>query len=438
MRVADPAPPESTGSTGPAGPADTTVATWSRADLERRVLRALDFAEVAVRDFGTSGYDDPQRPALGFGPDKLIAEAAMLAYVAAGAGADGPVRTRAGELADRLVPYVRSRAALADLARRPDRVFRRAVPHVLLSTLGNRVDPSFEAFDDFAADRCARVLAGAVDEPATVHAERQWITRVWARPFPTGPAGAGTLLDRPFDLALESRENAYGVTHLLFYVTDFGRAPGVPTRRPRAAILADVEALVLRYLDHDDYDLTAELLMAWPQLGEPWSPAAALAFRLLAEVEDETGVLPCGNLDPARLLALQGAERTRYARATSYHTAFVMGFLCAAALRSGPPPTTIVGPAHPGEAWSVFRGMVADHRAHWPVALDACAAHERSALVPMLCGLVITQALRRNDFRTLHDAVTAARRFELPAQPLAGTATDLLRAARTGLDLDPG
>ena len=61
------------------------MAVWPAADLERRVIRALDFAASAVSDFGETGYADAVRPALGFGPEKVVAEAAMLAYVAQGA-----------------------------------------------------------------------------------------------------------------------------------------------------------------------------------------------------------------------------------------------------------------------------------------------------------------------------------------------------------------
>ena len=239
-----------------------------------------------------------------------------------------------------LEPLVRSQRALADLALNPDQAFRRSVPHVLLTALGHRD----EAFDGFAADQCARVLSHAVDQPATVLAERRWITTVWDRPLPAVPSpDSGTVLTHPFDLLVGSREDPYGLTHLLFYVTDFGRSAAAELGRPAAAILADVEALVVRYLDQGDYDLVGELLMAWPQLRQEWSPVAAFAFRVLAHVEDEVGVLPCGNVDPERLAGLVGAERTRYARAASYHTALVMGFLCAVGLRRDTAPPDGVG-----------------------------------------------------------------------------------------------
>ncbi len=409
------------------------MAVWPAADLERRVLRALDFAASAVSDFGETGYADAVRPALGFGPEKVVAEAAMLAYVAQGAGVSRALRDRVDALARQLEPLVRSPRALADMALNPDQVFRRAVPHVLLSALGH---PD-EAFDDFAAEQCARVLSHAVDQPATVLAERRWVTTVWGRPFPTlQDAEPGTVLTHPFDLLAGSREDPYGLTHLLFYVTDFGRRPPAEGGRPRAAILSDVEALVIRYLDHGDYDLVGELLMAWPQLREEWSPVATFAFRVLTHVEDEVGLLPCGNVDPERLAALVGAERTRYARAASYHTALVMGFLCGVALRGHPaPPTALAGPEFPDDAWQTFRAMIDEHPADWLPVFDGCGDAEKRTLAPMLFGLVITQALRQHNFALIHEALDAARRFELPPHPLQTAATGILRALGAAMEV---
>lgn len=405
--------------------AAAAVAAWPVADLERRLANALDFAAAAVSDFGATGYDDPVRPALSFGPEKVVAEATMLGYAAYGVSESPAVRHRIEALARRLGPLVRSRRALADMALNPDQVFRRVVPHVLLTAMGHRDD----AFDAFASEVCARVIAHAVDQPATVLAERRWVTGVWGRPFPSRlDVVSGTVLTHPFDLLVGSREDPYGLTHLLFYVTDFGRTANPAMGRPHDAILADVEALVVRYLDHGDYDLVGELLMAWPQLRAEWSPVATFAFGVLAHVEDEIGLLPCGNIDPERLAALEGVDRTRYARAASYHTALVMGFLCAVTLRGGvAPPMTFAATQHPVDAWRTFRAMVGDHPGDWLSVFDRLGEAEKRELAPMLCALAVAQAMRQQDFAALHQAIGAARRFGLPAEPLQAAAADLLR-----------
>ena len=91
------------------------MAVWPVADLEGRVIKALDFAAAAVSDFGETGYADAVRPALGFGPEKVVAEAAMLAYAAHNADASADLRDRVEALARQLAPLVRLALSNDDL-----------------------------------------------------------------------------------------------------------------------------------------------------------------------------------------------------------------------------------------------------------------------------------------------------------------------------------
>lgn len=404
------------------GRAATDVAAWPAADLRARVERVLDFAALVVDEFGDTGYADERIPELGFRPEKVIAEAAMLAYAAAAPDAGDGIRERIDALTAALAPLARSQVARADVALHPDRAFQRAVPHVLLTALG-RPDPDF---GDLAARQCARVLAHAADHAPTVLAEREWIARVWRRPFSSGPV-AGGLLEQPFDLALDSRDDAYGLTHRLFYVTDFGRSPHVSFDRDQ--LFADLDSLIARYLSREDYDLTAELLTAWPQLRQPWSLTAAFAFRVLAAAQDAVGVLPCGNIDEDRLAALTGRDRTRYARATSYHTAFVWGILGASALLPDAAPPILFGdpksaPDAPGE----LLAMTGDDRAEWRQAFADCSSDEQRALVPLLCDIGLTKALHGRDFRTVQAIIATAERHGLSTTSLTTAAADVLVA----------
>lgn len=395
---------------------------WQIRGLVGRLVGALELACVVVDDFGDGGYEDRERPVLSFGPEKVVAEAAMLAHVAHGLapGADAAVRG----LVDRLAPRARSRRALADMALRPEMVVKRAVPHVLLERLGSHDG----AVDDLAAQRCAAALRHAVDQPATVLAERRWLCSLWPRLGAAGPPQLrGSILERPLDLRSESREDAYGLTHMLFYVTDLGRRPpdAALLRDPRS-VLADVEGLLARYLDHGDYDLVGELLMAWPLLRVPWSPAAAFAFRLLADVEDEVGLLPCGNVAPERLARLDGAERTRYARAMSYHTALVMGFLCAAALRADLPTAAPAAPVPRG--WHRFRALVDDDTSHWLPAFDAAADPDKERLTPLVRDLALTQAMRHQDLTRAGEALALSAALALPPSATTRAVSDRLHA----------
>lgn len=408
-------------------------------DLEARLCRALDLAEVVVDDFGDTGYTDDERRELGFGAEKVVAEATMLAYAASAVPAAPEVRSRVEALCRSLAPRVRSRRALADSALHPGRAFKYAVPHVLLTAMGHE-DPGVDAF--FRA-RCERAAVLGADLPPSAQLERTWITRLWG----SGPAvdavrQGETLLDRPVDLLSDTREDAYALTHQLFYLTDFGRTRPSPLSRPIALVLAEVEGLLLTYLDAEDYDLAGELLMAWPQLGVPWSPAAAFAFRVLARVEDEVGVLPCGNVDLARLALLTGVERTRFARATGYHTAFVMGFLCAVALRAGDRQLPrIAGSARPDKTWQRFRDLIDAGQGHWLADFDRAEASEKRVLGTMLGNLALVQALRLHDYAGLGRVLAMATEPAAPEHPLWRAAIDRLQAVGEAMRLvqsEPG
>ncbi|WP_434810155.1 DUF6895 family protein [Microbacterium sp. bgisy189] len=402
----------------------TDAAVWPVDDLLRRVLRALDLALTVVEAFGHDGYEDPVHPELGFGPEKVVAEAAMLAY-AAGTSTDDPrVAARVARLTSALGPLARSDEALADLLVHPFRVTKRVVPHVLLRELGLPHD----AFDAVAAPRFERLLRFSCEAPQPVMAERAWIARRWsgadaAFVDPHGP------FSKPFDLADHSREFAYGLTHLIFYVTDFGREPGVVLGRRVDELLRDVDALVLRYLDAADYDLVAELLTAWPMLRQPWSATARFAWRVLTAAEDAVGVLPCFNLDLDRLDALAPAEQTRYARAMSYHTALVMGLLCAVSLRDGATPVRRIS-ADAGSAAvadEVF-ALLAPNGAHWPDEFAKLDPAERAALGPALVRLGLLRAVRNADAPSIQRLLALAERQGIALGPVGAMAVDLMGA----------
>jgi hypothetical protein len=397
----------------------------SPTDLEQRVGRALGLAARVVEGFADSGFVDPTAVFNSFGPEKVVAETAMLLHAASGVRERPVVRDRFDELAARLAPHARSRRVLTEIALAPSRAYKLAVPHVLLTLLGH----ADEAFDTFARSRCAAASRFASDLPPSAHLERLWIQSLWdGEPLAVSTElMAATFLARPFDVLAGARDDVYGLTHLLFYLTDFGSHPPVEFARPTDIIITEIEALLLRFLEAEDYDLAGELLMAWPLLNAPWSPTATFAFRVLTQVEDDVGLLPCGNVDLHRLNALDGADRARYALATAYHTAYVMGFLCAVALRPGRlPPATIDGGVATNGTAEAFRAFTDDAQGHWQPVWASCNTRERAALAPTLCWLGVLQKLRRVDYEALRKLLLAAHAEGLGHSPLVAAATQLL------------
>ena len=398
---------------------------WNEADLEVRLCRALDIARKTINYFAIDGFTDKESPEYGFGPEKPIAETAMLIYAASASGHRPKVASRVDELAELLAPHARSERVLADIALHPALAFKFAVPHILLTRLGYR-DASF---DDFLRSCTSSQVRNGHDRPPSASIERRWISCLW-----TGQdLGAGwradllnSVLNWPLDILGGLHDDAYAFTHLIMYCTDFGFQNRRLPRR-RSAILGEAGSLLAKCVDAEDYDLAAEVILAWPLTGAAWSPSAAFGFRILASVEDQVGVLPCGNVNLSRLAQLEGEERARYALGTAYHTAYVMGFLCAASLRPGRvPPIKIAGPRFEKSCLSRLLPYVDHEQGHWQPEFAKLTEPEQQALAPMLLDIAIAQKCRKHDYQAVAELLGAGNEYGLTASPLRSQAAELL------------
>jgi hypothetical protein len=222
------------------------------------------------------------------------------------------------------------------------------------------------------------------------------------------------------------RDDVYAFTHLVFYGTDFGYlAQGLGRRK--SDVLAMAEALVARYLDAEDYDLTGEILLAWPLTAARWSPVAAFTFGVLARVEDEVGLLPCGNVDANRLQQLTGEARTKYALGMAYHTAYVMGFLCAAALRPGrTPPTSISGRAFEPAVLDRLNRDLDDSQGHWQADFASLSRGEQLVLTPLVLAIALVQRCRKRDYDAALELLRIADEHRLGKALVCRQASQLL------------
>ena len=244
------------------------MSNWSEADLELRLCRALDLARKAIHHFAIDGYANPDAPACSFGPEKVVAETAMLIYAASASLSRPNIASRVDHLAQVVAPHARSERVLVDIALHPALAFKFAVPHILLTKVGY---PD-AGFDDFLRSCASSQTRNAQDRPPSSSLERQWIRSLWNglnSDLGWRAKLRDSMLNWPVDILGGLRTDAYAFTHLIMYCTDFGfRSPRLPRSRP--AVLTDVGSLLARYMDAEDYDLAGELLLAWLLMGAPW------------------------------------------------------------------------------------------------------------------------------------------------------------------------
>src|SRR6185295_1231964 len=137
-----------------------------------RLCRVLDIAIKTVTWFGVDGHVDTVTPIYSFGPEKPLAETAMLMYASASCHDRPAVRERIDALAMLLVPLARSERVRLNMALNPALVFKFAAPHVLLTQLGYG-DEQFDAFVEtcLASDAC-----NGQERPPSARLERQWLS----------------------------------------------------------------------------------------------------------------------------------------------------------------------------------------------------------------------------------------------------------------------
>jgi hypothetical protein len=177
------------------------------------------------------------------------------------------------------------------------------------------------------------------------------------------------------------------------------------------------------------------MLMAWPLTGAPWSAGAAFAFRVLARAEDKNGVLPAPGPPPQRAKELQGDARTDYLLATSYHTAYVMGLLCCAALHPGrAPPTRLAVSSEPNRdaAGALLRMLDGDgRRPHWRQELEDVSPPEREALAGFLFDIALCRKIRSRAFADAHEMLRMGYALGLANGPAASQAAEMLERLAT-------
>ena len=408
---------------------------WDRADLIRRVVNALDVASRMVKTIAAAeaaGAGHPVTATGAGGPlrEKIVAETAMLLLcVEPVLNLDRRIREQAETIVRLLVPLARHPDVLAAICLDPGLARDLSVGHAILSRLGY---PDSDA-DDLLVESLALGPDFGPERLPHRRLEQAWLARLWSVVPPPSPRDssllAESLLGRPMDALGSTRLDIYAFTHAVMYASDLGSST-VGLARPPAAVAADADAALAFSLDANDYDLTAEVLLTWPMLRLDWSPSAAFAFAILADLEDRLGFLPGSSFDPERYRAATGEERSRLALSTSYHAAYVMGFLCAAALRRGcAPPAAVPHAGRPQGAGVALQCLLDTERppSCWMAPFAALAPRQQHAVAPLVLAVLLRRGRTEGNLRLVQEALQVALAFDLVEGPAPSQAAALLR-----------
>jgi hypothetical protein len=312
---------------------------WSEWGLEVRVMRSLNFADMGVNlvetedaSFDLANLEAPSA--------KIVAESSMLlrAVIRIADRCDPAIGDRARDLVLRLLPYARSQKVLFGLALHPALALDYAASSIVLSSIGYR-DTTIEELLKVSLDASTAAGRERLPHRALEQAWLRWILGLG--PFPLDQI-ANTALVNGFDLLSGNRDDVYAFTHALMYATDFG-AVGLPGEYVGDLVFQRARSALAGALDDDDFDLAGELLFTWPFLRYKWDAIASFAFQVLATVEDEVGALPSQALNRKAYEQYDEEVREKYVAAATYHTAYVMGLLCASIMATDERPVAVHG-----------------------------------------------------------------------------------------------
>lgn len=372
-------------------------------DLVERVLHSLEIAERVVHTL-LDAAPAIDLAALEAQQDKVLAETALLLRaVASIPGSVSPsLSDRAHRLAVTLRPHASGLRIQAGIALHPSLALDYALAHQCLSALGYP-DPKVDALLKKAM---SSANANGRERLPHRHLEQTWIDQLTARQAAAVPT-ASTALGQGVDVLTGSRDDLYALTHAILYATDLGsRQCAMP--RTVSTVCHEAASALAGSLDDDDFDLAGELLMAWPMLRAPWSPSARFGVDVLFAIEDEVGLLPSLAIDGRNLNAQSGRARNESALAMSYHTAYVMGLLCASLLRWG----SAVGrfaeprPVLLDVALSALRELQREPR--WEDHFMRLPIEEREELAPFVLDVALRRSVRRFEFGIAQRLVLAA------------------------------
>jgi hypothetical protein len=400
----------------------TRAPKWSRNDLERRLCHALDIAWRAVDRLAAEGYKDGAQPDNNVRAEKVISETAVLLLAASNTKAD-EVQQRIHRVANKLAPYARNESMRLALCLEPSLALDFATAHLCLKRLGY----ADADFDRLLEQALQSQTAGGRERVPHRMLEQEWLRQLGPGVMDNGRRLARTarasVLGMPMDLLSGSRDDVYAFTHALMYVT------GCWLPRPRTTILAEAEGALARCLDEEDYDLGGEVLLAWPLTGKTWSAAATFGLQVLTRVEDRAGFLPAPITRLQRLKELEGDDRAGYLLATGYHTVYVMGLLCAAALQPGriPPAMVPTGTSVRGGVHRLLE-IIDDgrHRAHWRDEFDGLSRAHQDSLAGLLLGIGLRRKTKQRDYAGVACLLREGHALGLTNRPAASQAAEML------------
>ncbi len=393
--------------------------------LVERLARTLDFAKRTVEHLIIDGYAAPKDAPWSVLPEKIIAETAFLMVFAKAGTSNRQVREVLNSLVSILEPLARSKTMLLNICLKPALALDYAHAHICFNYLGY---PN-KQFDQALEEALASESAKGIERTPYRMLERAWLLGLWKK-YPQDDKLQFwiplSVLNHPVDIFSESSDGVYALTHAIMY-TAFGEKDirGVDTHR----LLKIVEALLVRYMDGQDYDISGELLMAWPLFGLPLSPIASFALNCILNIESRVGFLPAPGLDANYMEGMDQKERRTYIYSINYHTSLVMGLLCACQLKHSVGTNELSDQVEysPELRRRLAIELHSGKQVHWKEYFSNLEYEQKQLLIPWVYQALVSRYIKDRKYGLVRQLLLLGEGTSLQELPMSCQAKEILQ-----------
>lgn len=400
--------------------------------LADRLANSLDFSKRTIQHLIIDGHSAPEDAPWYVRPEKIIAESAFLLAFTKEGKIYEQVSEAFTDLVELLEPLARSKAMLMNICLKPALALDYAHSHICMNYVGYP-DKNFDAA---IKDALKSEAAEGIERTPYRMLEREWLRSIWDGQHSEDGFKFWiplSCLKHQVDLFSEGSDGVYALTHAIMYATFGGKEiSGLDATEQ----LLTVEALLVRFMDEQNYDIAGELLMAWPLLRKPMTPAAKFAMECMIEIEERVGFLPAPGLDRSKVEGKEIGERRTYIYSINYHTVMVMGLLCGSLLGNtdcAEIKANEVDHSMEMENW-LMNELHGGKQPHWMEFYLKLKLVHKQALIPWLYQVFLMRHVIDRKYMHVKKMLELSNGSSLEALPVSRQAKELLhRLARNAI-----
>lgn len=312
---------------------DNLINYYNHSFLTERLNYYLQFAHNTVDHLVSKDLGLPKDSEWYVRHEKIIAETSyFLLYAKAGLKQNSNLE-KFNTTLNKVESFARNEKVLLNIALNPALAIDYSFPHICISKLGSE-DKIFDKFIQETLDQNYSIERRPYREM-----EQSWIKSIsnFNHQKSNTDWSSKSVLYKKINIFSKGTDMAYALTHAIMYSNFETSEPKIKSNKKLNQTL---EALVVKYIEKQDYDVAGELVLSWLLINDHITEIISFAITCLFEIDQVVGFLPAPNMDTKFILGQELEDRKTYMYSINYHTAYVMGMVISVLLSKIVPTKT--------------------------------------------------------------------------------------------------